>query len=412
MSDQLIIYLKNINTLEADWVFTQLNGDIRTPVDSGLIAELVDKNKNAITAAKRIVCIVSAELVNFSYLNIPAKNKQRALQAIPFALEDQLAEDIDLMHFATDKADQNTYPVAAIKHESMQSILSTLKDNGIEPDCLYPDILCLPNIDNSWNFLSINNTTAINLKRDTIIHTDSDMLPVILQTLLQQTEKENLPASFEYWSSNSEEIIGLDIPDDITLNRHQYSSSPITVFCTNLSNDSLVNLLQGKYQVKKQSTEWWKPWRAAAVLFAAVILLELFSGTLKLNSLEDENRLLSTEINSIYKKSFPASKRVVNARVQMENKLKQLRNSNGKQNLSFTDILASAAPILKQQSSLQIQDINYRNNKLEMQFTIDNVSSAESLKDQLNKLQNIKADLLSTSSETKQVQARIKLEAI
>ncbi|MCK4709549.1 MAG: hypothetical protein KAU21_13100, partial [Gammaproteobacteria bacterium] len=363
-------------------------------------------------SVRSIVCIISGELVNFSYLDIPAKNKQRALQAIPFALEEQLAEDIELIHFATSKAENNIYPVAAIKHDLIQSILNSLKENGIQPDYLYPDILCLPEVEDSWSFFNYQNDVGINLKRDTIIHSDLDMLPIILQTILQQTDESVLPETFEFWSNNEDELAELSIPENITLNRHQYNSSPVSLFAANINHSKLVNLLQNSYQVNKQSSQWWKPWQAAAALIITVIVLELFSASLTLNRLETENNNLSREITKIYKKSFPASKRIVNARVQMENKLKQLRKSNGKETLSFTDILANAAPVLQQANTIVINDINYHNNKLEIQFTIDNLSSVETLKERLNKLQNIKAELLSASSESKQVNARIKLEAI
>ncbi|MCK5336262.1 MAG: hypothetical protein KAQ67_08865, partial [Gammaproteobacteria bacterium] len=134
MATQLVIYLKDISSLNADWVFTSQSNEITTPVNSGTIAEFAEKNKNNILSAQLITCIINAELIHFSYQNIPAKNKQRALQAIPFALEEQLAEDIELLHFATTSAENNIYPVAAIKHELLQNLLNKLKEHGIQPD--------------------------------------------------------------------------------------------------------------------------------------------------------------------------------------------------------------------------------------------------------------------------------------
>ena len=412
MANQLVIYLKNINTLEADWVFTQADGELATVVDTGTIAELVEKNKHAINDADHIICIIKSDLIHFSCLDIPAKNKQRALQAIPFALEDVLADDIELMHFAVGKASQSIYPVASIKHETLKTILQNLEASGIKADQLYPDILCLPKPDDNWNIFSHNSETSLHLNNGDLIHADKDTLPVILQALTNNQAELGHPSYINLWSEDSNELPEFSLPDDTQVKQQSYSSSPLPLFCSNLKGEQLINLLQGKYQVINQSKQWWKPWQLAASLAATVIVLELATGSISLHRLENKNSVIDSEIINIYKKSFPGSKKIINARVQMENKLKKLRKSNGKADYSFTDILIDAAPIIKNTANTTIQSINFHNNKMEVQLVLDKLSTAEALKKQLNKLQNIKAELLSASSEAKQVNARIKLEAI
>jgi len=412
MANQLVIYLKDINTFNADWVFTQANGELVTVADTGSISDLAEKNKHAISDASHIICIIKADLIHFSYLDIPAKNKQRALQAIPFALEDLLADDIELMHFAIGKASQNIYPVASIKHDTLKTILQTLEDAGIKPDQLYPDILCLPRPDKSWNILQHNNTIGLHLNSGDLIHTDKDTLPVILQSLKKQDTEESHPEHINFWTDESDTPAELELPDNTELKQVTYQHSPLSLFCSNLQSEQLVNLLQGAYQVVNQSKQWWKPWRLAASLAAAAIILELVSGSISLNKLEKQNAAIDSEIIKLYKQTFPGSKRIVNARVQMENKLKKLRKSNGKADYSFADILIDIAPVIKNSANTTIQGINFHNQKLEIQLVLDKISTAESLKKQLNNLKNIKAELLSASSEAKQVNARIKLEAI
>ncbi|MDH5393796.1 MAG: type II secretion system protein GspL [Gammaproteobacteria bacterium] len=411
MAEQLIIYLKDSHSLDAEWVFCHSNGELKTPVDTGSIAELADKNKNAIAEAVEIFCIINAELMHFSYQSIPANNMQRALQAIPFVLEEQLAEDIELMHFATSKAEQNIYPVAAIRHECLQQILSSLEQYAIHPDYIYPDVLCLPRAENSWVFFNSDDRTSINQGSNTIIHSDQQMLPLILQTLLQQAG-DKLPDSFEVWSSETAASqADFAVPESLQVNRHEYTSA-VSLFSTNLNNKKLVNLLQGRYQVVKDTRQWWKPWLLAASLAAVLLCLELVSGIISLNKISNENTLLSAEINRIYKQSFPASKRIVNARVQMESKLKSLQKTSGTASSGFIDILADIAPVIQQKSNIKIKDISYRNRKFEIQVTTDQLSHAESLLQDFNKLQSVKAELISSTSESKRVNARIKLEPL
>lgn len=414
MAEQLIIYLKDISGLNADWIFCRNGGESSTPVDSGSIAELADKNKNAIASTDEIYVIINAELIHFSYQNIPAKNIQRALQAIPFALEEQLAEDIELMHFATSKAEHNIYPVAAVKHSTLEQILNSLREHEIEPDYIYADTLCLPRPANSWLFFIEENTTSIDQGSNTILHTDPDMFNVILQSLLQQTDDEKLPDTFEIWSAedNSDDInLTDDIANTITINRHTYSST-VSLFASNLNNKNQVNLLQGKYEVVKTSHQWWKPWLLASSLAVIVLCLQLLSAILDLSKVSKENHMLASEINSIYKRSFPASKKIINARVQMESKLKALQKNMGKADSGFIDILTDIAPIIKQNNNLFIQVISFRNRKFELQISTDQLVNAEKLVLELNKLSSVKAELSSSSSESRQVTAKIQLEAL
>lgn len=414
MAEQLVIYLNDIHSLSSDWIFTSETGDVTTPLSSGTIAELVEKNKNSLTSLKNVICIINSELVHLSFQNIPAKSKQRALQAIPFILEDQLAEEIEQLHFAASNAENNVYPVAAIRHEFMQSLLSNLAEFNISPSAVYADISCLPQKANCWNILNSKSGICIDQHTDSIIHTDADFFPDIIKRLLKKADKAQCPDSVSIWSATdaAELTLAENMSENINIIQYEYDTSPIVHFLKMNNNKSLINLLQGPYKVVSHSSHWWKVWRVAAILGAVAIVLELVLGTVQLNKLTSHNELLEAEITNIYKKSFPRSKRIVNARVQMENKLKQLRKGKSKGAASFTDILLDTSPVLQATPGITIQAINYNNNKLQLSFSIDKLSSVESLKQRLNKLHNIKAELISSSSEAQQVNAQISIEVI
>ena len=323
MAEQLVIYLKDLHSLDADWVFSSQDGEITTPLNSGSIGELVEKNKNSIQSTLTITCIIRADNIHLCYQHIPAKNKQRALQAIPYALEEQLAEDIELLHFSTSNPKNSIFPVAVIKHETLQSLLQKLKEYGISPVNVYADISCLPQEENSWNLLHHENTINIDQHLDSIVHADSNSFTILLNQLLQQTTEDHLPDTINIWSDSEENKLQLpdNLPEKINIIHHEYKSSPVSLFSKNLTNRNIINLLQGPYRVVTHSNHWWKAWKIAAILAAIALVLEILSGALTLNQLESENAQLNKEITQIYKKSFPQSKRIVNARVQMETKL-------------------------------------------------------------------------------------------
>ena len=414
MADQLLIYLHDNQALNADLVFIQANGEATSVIESGPLHELAEKNKNALTQSSRISCIINAELVSYSEINIPAKNRQRALQAIPFALEDQLAEDIDQLHFAIGKASDNTYPVVSMANQSLKNLLEKCQHAGINIDAIYIDILSLADdlqADNSWAVLQSDNKASILTSNGDVINADTGSLSVFFDSLIQQ-KADDLPVAVNYYHEENSETATLALPEEVSLKHISYKQTPLMLFSSQISEPSMLNILQGPYQVVRESNQWWRPWKAAAIITAVALVLHLLSGGLKLNRLQQENQQVQAEINRIYKKSFPRSKKIVNARVQMENKLKQLKKSSGKSDYSFADILLDSAPVIKQTAGAEMQGINYHNRKLELQLTLDKLSTAEALKSQLNKLARVKAELISASSEAKQVNARIRLEAL
>lgn len=409
MAEKLFIYLKDPASATADWLFTDASGHAIRSAESGTLAELVEKNRNQVSAARQIICVLDSGLMHFSKADIPGRNKQRILQAIPFALEDQLAQDIEELHFAVGTAQDNAYPVVAIRHDTLQAVQATLAEHQLEADIMCPDMLLLPRQAETWNLLCLDNRCHLQYEDGNVIHIDPQNLEVMLQLSLQQTEK---PASLIHWQQQDEAALSVPLADNISLQTQYYAKTPLSVFYKNIGADSVINLLQGSYKPVSKQTQWWRPWQVAAALTAVVILLQLVSGVLSLNTLKKQNLMYEAEINRIYKQSFPDSKRIVNARVQMEGKLKQLKQSGSQSSDSFVDVLAEAAPLILQTSSLNITGINYHNKKVELQFTVDKLDTAETLKQRLNQHPKLKAEMISASSEDKQVNARLRLEAI
>src|SRR5690349_2170785 len=69
----------------------------------------------ALAAGRRVVLFVPGADVRLATVQVPARAVPRILQAAPYALEDQFAEDVDTLHFAIGtpgSADGGAHPVA------------------------------------------------------------------------------------------------------------------------------------------------------------------------------------------------------------------------------------------------------------------------------------------------------------
>src|SRR6056297_2137512 len=70
----------------------------------------------SIARGKKVSLLIDSRYATVMSVTVPSKNRSKQLQAIPYAMEDHLAEDLDDIHFAIGKADnQSRIPVIAIK---------------------------------------------------------------------------------------------------------------------------------------------------------------------------------------------------------------------------------------------------------------------------------------------------------
>lgn len=407
MAEQLVIYLKDIESQQCDWLFCDFNGQALSPVEQGSLSDMVEKNRNAVDSSRRVVVLLSSRYIHFSQVAIPSRNKQRVLQAVPFALEDQLADDVDELYFAIGKQVDGQYPVAVMQQTLLDQLLQIFVEFNIKIDMLGIDLLALPLTNTDWTVLIDNKLASIRFSPYEIINTNDDNLVTMLQVLLKQQDKQ-LPEKLNLLVHQDSTLeIDLGIETEI---RH-FAKSPLTDFVKHLKPAVEFNLLQGQYSPQQKTAGWWRPWRAAAVISAVLITAQLIMGHIELSRLEDENRLLSAEIDRVFKQSFPGTKRVVNARVQMENQLKALRKGTGKAESGFVELLADTASALSKDNKLNIDAINYRNRRMELDITAEKLGDLEALKNDLVKNRQLKVEILSATSEDKIVKGRLRVEA-
>ena len=130
----------------------------------------------------------------------------------------------------------------------------------------------------------------------------------------------------------------------------------------------------------------------------------------EINRLSAMNQSLSAEIDSIYKKAFPESRRIVNARAQMEQKLDQLKGGGTASGSQFLALLSDSATILASQQQIQIESIDFRNNRMDIGLSTTDLQSVETLNKELNARSPIAAEITSATSEKNRVNGNIRMQ--
>ncbi|MCG8433349.1 MAG: type II secretion system protein GspL, partial [Gammaproteobacteria bacterium] len=156
---------------------------------------------------REVIVIVPGIKIITHDVKMPGKNTKRILQAVPFALEEQLVDDIDKLHFALGPINDGTVTVAVVAKSMLETWLQTLAECGITPHALLPDYLALPGNESEW-------CIAIDRQQILIKHATAggfsacaSLADALLAAQLRRVAEENKPGAVTFIKSNADEAV-------------------------------------------------------------------------------------------------------------------------------------------------------------------------------------------------------------
>lgn len=396
MAETLLIRLAAGTRGFRDWVLVDEQGQGKSPVQTGA------PDVGIINGVRRVVVLVPGAEVSVAEARVPGRNRQRLLRAIPYALEEQLATDVEELHFALGPAsEEGQYPVAVVERESMDAWTALLREYGIQAEQLIPETLALPS-DVGWSLMVDGETVLVRSGDYAGFAVDTDNLPVLL-SLFQA--KQQAPETARVFGSTILDLGAVDV--EFIDERVQ----PLEVLARGWAQTPGINLLQGAYSRREEWGRLLRPWKAsAALLLAGVILAGVLTG-LNYFHLSQQSEQLSAEIEDVFRKAFPRAKRIVNPRAQMEQKLKQLRHQAGGGNTDFLAMFAETASVVRATKGINVNGASYRNGRLDLELQADSLQILDSLKQSLVSSGSMSAEIQSASTEADQkVKSRMRVQ--
>ncbi len=374
----------------------------------------------AISRGKKVTVLIDAHYTTLESINIPSKNRNKQLQAIPFAMEDFLAEDIEDTHFAigksgSEKSENNKIPVIAIKRNLLQETLETFNQQQIHIETITADSVTLPSRNDQWCILLDEDSALIKMGTAQAHCCDRENVKIILQALLEQNENQEtsqLPDAITcYYKEGDTEAEAILDGINIKVEPKTYKNHALEIFVQYLKEAQTFNLLQGEFTPKHEGNEWLKPWRSVAAVTTLWIILHLGYGSVLTSQLEDKNLLLSRQIEKEFKRAMPDAKKMTGMKQRVERRLKDLKSGGTDTNENgFLQLLSKASPALTANDKTKIKAAIYRNNYIDLDLSAKSLQDIEKLKDKLSSIPGIKT-VLSTTVEKDTVKGRLRLEA-
>lgn len=347
----------------------------------------------SLTRGRRVLIIIPNKDVVLTSAKIPSKNKKQLLKAIPFALEDQLAEDIEDLHFTIEEGANEEIQVAVINRDLLDSYLVLLRKNNITPHFILPKVLVQTIKEDSWSVLQeTKGDISVRLSEWFGFSCDESLLDIFLQQL--EIEKPKL-----LLSNLSEEKLPEILQDcpieEIEPNKVMYKSAISAL---------PLNLLSNFISDTKQSNIDWKPWRPTMAIASIVAVTWLGILGWQNTLLQKQSTQLKLSIESIYKSTFPNG-RIVDPPQQMASKLAQLKKSTGKVVSSPLPLIADISPLIKEYKDLNLGEIRFRENKLEIVVESPNLTRLEGFKKDAVEKVGLQVDIVSSTTTADKVVA-------
>lgn len=329
--------------------------------------------------------VLAAPQVWVSAQTLPRLSAPRLARAAMFALEEQLASDLDAVQVAVGKrrADGLT-ELAVVGRAQLDAALARLREAGMKVAGITPLAALLP-VD-AFSVLAEPDHLTVRLGAQASLCGAPDEIGHLLEALA--------PAGVRWLQApgGPPPPPGLDaqiieVPAEQALRLAVTPASP--------------ELLQGAYAPARPPGQW-RPWRPAAVLAGMWLALLLAGGLLETARLGRHNAALRTAIGAEFTRLFPEEGRPVSLRAQAQRRLKLLDRGARGGALPLLTVAARALP-----PGQTLTALDYRDGALTLELGLPDVAAVEALRARLAAESTVKVDLPMAVAEGGVVRTRL-----
>ena len=417
MAEFLVIRLDNDPDKATRWIAVDSNGTrISTPVTGSLNEAVRD------VAGRDVIVLVPATTVLTTTVHIPARSGSRILAALPFALEENLAEDVEKLHFAAGTRRENgRLPVAVVAHETLQEWLHRLQEAGIEAAKVIPE---------NYGLARIPGTMSMLIAEDQIIFNDGADEEFVLQgvqpsdalavagalgdptAVAADLESETAGHLLVYCEPVEEQRF----QHDWNALRHELASVDINLLpdgvlprlAVTVASGRGINLLQGKYGARTEIGQMFRPWRYAAILLLSLGALGIAGKAVDYYRLSQEEAAYREQFVQLYREFRPDDNRELTDPVAAATSIRRSFGGPAAAQV-FLPSLQQLGQALLQNSSATIEAISYRAGVIDVRLTAPDVATLDSIQKTVSSSGRFSASIQSTDQVDDKVSSRIQI---
>ena len=420
MAEYLVIRLAENHDDPVDWIVVDGNGARLGPPQRGALDAAASAADD-----RSVIVLVPATNVLTTSTEIPMRPGARLLAALPFALEEQLADDVESLHFAAGtRRDSGRLPVAVVAHELLQEWLGRLDDAGIHATRIIPE---------NYGLARIPGTTSLLVADDKVMFNDGEDTEFIMEgvkpsdalafagTLNEaggdEAEDAEAPAAANHLLVYCEPADEERFQHDWIALRHEMSSVDVNLLpdgvlprlAVTVAAGQGVNLLQGKYGPKIELGAAFRPWKTAAILLLGLVIVLLGGKLADTWRLSQEADALKAQFTTEYRQIRPGDSREIVDPVAEVNALRRSFGSPVAATI-FLPTIEQLSMAMKDNDSAIIENITYRAGVVNVRLSAPDVPTLDNIQKSVSESGRFTAEIKSTDQVGDRISSRIQIQ--
>lgn len=335
-------------------------------------------------------------------LPVTSQEKKHIGKSLPFMLEEQVAADIEELHFASCPLDEKHLGVGICTVGKMQAWGEELASYpGINQ--WVPEPLLLPWKEGEWCLVLEGDSAILRSGQCEGCSIEREMVPLLLDSC---EESEQQPRAVIIYGQDQASDTAL-LPEALQQRVQWRRGNLFSAMLLSEAGSRALNLRQGDFAPRLPLARWWRQWRAVAAVFAVAIFMQLLATYVDYRNLRSENLALRGAVQDSYRKAYPKGA-VVDAEKQLQRQLDALRGSA--QASGFVNLIERVGAVIASRPGTSIASINYNDKGHEMRMNIvaANYETVEQVRADINKA-GLQAVMESSSAQGDQVRARLRV---
>lgn len=370
-----------------------------------VVRELPLADVIALAGHRRVVVFVPGADVRLTSVTVPVRQPAKVLQAAPFMLEDQFADDVETLHFAIGaRQASGSFPIAVVTRSLVDDWLSPFLAAGVRVAALVPETLALPwRDDGYWSVLPDAGQMIVRSGPYTGFSCVQDDFPLLLELA-----ENGSPASLRVLVARG------DAADYTRLQRTLELvpgfDHPLEALVRHWKPGQSIDLLQGAYSPREDFNRYWQPWKVAAQLAAVAVLLGAGLNVVESRRLQQEVAALQAANEDTFRRLFPRETRIINLEAQVTQQLRLLQG--GASQTGLFELMQSAARGLAENPGLTLRNIQFREGALYLDLSGTDLQVLEKLRAWYGSQRTAKLDVEAADANEGGVQIRLKLTPV
>jgi general secretion pathway protein L len=413
MPQSLLLRLPSLGQDETEWLALDESGAPTPTRQRGTLSLAA-----AVWRSGKVVALAPASQILLAEPELPPGSGAKLAKAVPFALEEQLTEDIDLLSFAIGRrrAGGNT-PVAVVSRSVLQGWIAELSSAGIEPEAIYPDISLMP--ENPGQSVLWLEKARLAVRRPGALPFAVELSPVkealvvagvIADPLESSTEPKPKESAILYITREDWAVV----QSEFEQLAHEFASlkvqllvdGPLPWLARGIAAADAVNLLQGEFTRTTDYGERWRQWRVAAILAVSLLGVHVAAQALQIRQARHASAALDGEISQVFSAAMPGE-RPSDPRRQMQTRLDRIRKS-GAGPQYFLRTLQTLSGALAVTPKTTINALSYHESTLDLTLNAPSLAALSDLTQFVGKA-GLAAEIQSSNPVASGVEAHLQI---